>query len=135
MKTKYKEHPSKTVLLVRTALPFGWATIVSWLSLTSTTPYVPEIFAWDKLQHAGAYAVLAMLVAQFCLIFINHVDFAGGVAIVSATAFGAILELMQWMMQSGRSSEWSDVFANAAGAVLGYLLFRYAVSRIRHKMG
>ena len=133
MQTKHKECTSKKALSARIALPFGWATIICWLSLTSAPPDVPEIFAWDKLQHAGAYAVLTMLVAQVCLIFISHVDFAGGIAIVCAPVFGASLELLQGMMQSGRSPEWSDVYANAAGAFLGYLVFRYTVSGIRRK--
>jgi len=56
--------------LLRLALPSLWAGIICWLSLTSTPPMlIPGVLDWDKLQHAVAYALLSILVAQYLNIY------------------------------------------------------------------
>ncbi|MDE6514321.1 MAG: VanZ family protein [Muribaculaceae bacterium] len=39
------------------------------------------------------------------------------------TLFGGVIELLQRAMQQGRGAEWADLAADAAGALLGALIF------------
>ena len=126
MKTIGKDVTRRIFLLMRAVLPLGWASVIFWLSLMSNPPHVPGIFSWDKAQHLGAYLVLTILIAQFFLILFKNIKSAGWVAVVLAVLFGALLELLQGMMQSGRTPEWLDLAADVLGALVGNGLFRYA---------
>lgn len=108
---------------VRLALPILWAAVICWLSLTSTPPQIPGPLGWDKLMHAAAYALLTILVAQFL-----HKDAgrgkAGFFAGCSAVLYGGLMEVLQRLMQTGRTAEWSDLVADIVGAFAGYVIFR-----------
>ena len=41
-----------------------------------------------------------------------------------AVSFGALLEVLQLLQNTGRTAEWLDLFADAVGAFLAYLVFR-----------
>jgi len=112
--------------LLRLAMPILWAGIICWLSLTSTPPkLIPDVLDWDKLQHAVAYALLSILVAQYLHIY-NHiwktVFYAGCLAIL----YGGLMEVLQLMMQAGRLAEWWDLAADIIGALTGCVIFRQA---------
>ena len=112
--------------LLRLALPILWAGIICWLSLTSTPPtLIPGILGWDKLQHAVAYALLSILVAQYLHIYTHiwkTVFYAGCLAIL----YGGLMEVLQLMMQAGRLAEWWDLVADIIGALTGCVIFRQA---------
>jgi VanZ family protein len=109
--------------IVRFSLPLIWAVAVCWLSLTSSPPQVSGLFSWDKLQHAGAYALLAILLAQFLILFVNQYLRAALFSACLSIIYGGLMEVMQLMLQSGRTAEWGDLFADAVGAVLGAVVF------------
>jgi VanZ family protein len=112
--------------LLRLALPILWAGIICWLSLTSTPPtLIPGILGWDKLQHAVAYALLSILVAQYLYIYTHitkTVFYAGCLVIL----YGGLMEVLQLMMQAGRLAEWWDLVADIIGALTGCVIFRQA---------
>lgn len=112
--------------LLRLALPILWAGIICWLSLTSTPPQlIPGVLGWDKLQHAVAYALLSILVAQYLHIYTHSwktVFYAGFLAIL----YGGLMEVLQLMMQTGRFAEWWDLVADIIGALAGCVIFRQA---------
>lgn len=120
---KFRE-PFNASYLGRLALPVLWAANISWLSLTSSPPLIPGVLGWDKLQHAAAYALLALSVAQFLYTHCNDSRKAGVYAACLAVAYGGLMEIMQLVTQAGRQAEWWDLVADAVGAVAGYVIFR-----------
>lgn len=115
---------SKTEHILRLSAPCIWALIILWLSLTSSPPQLPGVLGWDKLLHAGAYGLLSLLLAQafLCPPFLLSRPWwpAGGVAI----ACGALLEILQFLAQTGRTAEWLDLFADALGIFVCCVIFR-----------
>ena len=107
---------SKSVHILRLSIPVLWALIILWLSLTSSPPQLPGVLGWDKLLHAGAYGLLSILLAQafLCPPFsMNKPWWSAGIA---AVVYGALLEILQLLSQTGRTAEWLDLFADAIGA-------------------
>jgi len=109
--------------LLRLSLPILWAGIICWLSLTSTPPLIPGVLGWDKLQHAAAYALLTILIAQYLHIYTHSwktVFYAGCLAIL----YGGLMEVLQMLVQTGRVGEWPDLFADILGTLAGCVIFR-----------
>lgn len=76
----------------------------------------------DKIVHAGLYFVLACL-----LLYGFHR--AGrlrkttiAATVLGATLYGALMEVAQHYLFIGRSFEWADILANAAGAVASLMI-------------
>ena len=116
---------SKLAHILRLSMPVLWALIIFWLSLTSSPPQLPGVLGWDKLLHAGAYGLLSVLLAQafFCPPFSAKKPWwlAGTIAVV----YGALLEILQLLSQSGRTAEWLDLLADAVGACFCCVVFRH----------
>jgi VanZ family protein len=110
--------------LVRFSAPVMWALIMLWLSLSPSPPQLPGVLGWDKLLHAGAYGLLTILIAQLLLYLSIPLGKAGWPALLPAVCYGALLEVLQLLLHTGRTAEWWDLFADAVGAVLAYLVFR-----------
>lgn len=96
------------------------ALAVAWFSLRPN-PGVPPATGWDKLDHAGAFALLALL------------GTLGGVAArlplgAALLGYGAAIEVAQAFIP-GRSAEWGDVLADAIGVAAG-LVAAGAASRM-----
>ena len=110
--------------IVRLSAPVLWALIILWLSLTPSPPQLPGVLGWDKLLHAGAYGLLTLLIAQFLLYLSFDLGKTGWQAVSLAVCCGALLEVLQLLLQTGRTAEWWDLIADAIGALLAYLVFR-----------
>lgn len=103
----------------------AWSLLIIWLSLLSAAPAVPGIFGWDKLQHFLAYGLLALLIARVLeLLPAGRDGRAWWQAWLAAVLFGLLLECLQWAMHAGRVAEWSDLAADALGALLACVIFR-----------
>ncbi|GEM_PF-1126107 len=113
--------------IMRLFAPLVWAVAILWLSLTSSPPQLPGILGWDKLLHAGAYALLTLLIAQYLLSLSLSPGKICLYAGLAAVCFGALLEVMQFLMQTGRTAEWWDLFADAVGVFLACVIFRQIV--------
>lgn len=92
----------------------GWcavATIV-WLSLTPNPPAPPEFLAWDKAQHALAYAFLMYWFRQaFRRVWYWPVFLVGlGIGVEFLQGWGGV-----------RQFDAGDMLANSVGVVAGYL--------------
>ena len=118
---------NKSEHILRFSVPVLWAVIIFWLSLTSSPPQLPGVLGWDKLLHAGAYGLLSLLLAQafLCPPFSMNKPWwlAGSVAVV----YGALLEILQLLSQTGRTAEWLDLFADAIGAFFCCVVFRHVM--------
>lgn len=95
----------------------GWSLVVLIVCLSMGPPVVgPEPgMLWDKAAHLGAYCVLMLWFRQ-----LYHSRESLGFA-VGFTGMGVILELLQGAIGS-RSFDLLDMFANAAGVMLGWAL-------------
>lgn len=116
-----------------TALMFCMGCLL-WLSLTPSPPRPPsELLSWDKLHHAGAYALLTILagicIAQWrpnwCQIWL--------IAWIAAVTFGGIMEILQETLTEVRQAEWSDLLANAVGGLLVFAATSVRARRLRDK--
>lgn len=113
----------RPVLVLRFLAPFAWALAILWLSLTSSPPEIPGVLGWDKLLHAGAYGLLALLVAQLLVLYFQQSIFATG---LFCTLYGALVEVLQLIGDTGRMFEWLDILADVVGIVLACVIFRHA---------
>lgn len=116
---------SKSVHILRLSIPVLWALIILWLSLTSSPPQLPGVLGWDKLLHAGAYGLLSILLAQAFLCPPFSMNKPWWPAAIAAVVYGALLEILQLLSQTGRTAEWLDLFADAIGACFCCVVFRH----------
>lgn len=110
--------------LIRFTAPALGALAILWLSLTPSPPQLPGVLGWDKLLHAGAYGLLSLLIAQALLCLSFSFQQAWWRAALAAVVYGALLEILQMLVQTGRTAEWWDLFADALGAFVCCVIFR-----------
>ena len=97
----------------------------------NTFPKIPTFWEWlepDKAVHLFIFGVLAFLILygyreQY---FYNGKRYIFGIVAVIVTAlYGLITEVLQYYVFIGRSGNKFDFFADAVGAILGWLVFSY----------
>ena len=121
--------PSPSTSKPYAALPLLWAAIMLVLTLTPANemPRTPEwkLLSFDTAAHAGVFAVLAAL-SWFSLRhqsrWPNLARQAGAVVLLGCVLFGALIEVLQYVMHVGRHAEWSDLLGDSIGAALALLL-------------
>ena len=99
----------------------------------SSLPEDPVAHA-DKIFHAGAFALLALLLARGLgkqTAFVWPRRHAVACAIVFASAFGALIELLQETVAVNRSADLMDWAADTAGALAGVACYSLWVRRKR----
>jgi len=101
-----------------------WVALVCYLSLTPQPPQPITFDGIDKIEHLMAYAGLML---WFCQVYVTGPArirlFAGMVAL------GVTIECLQGM--SGyRYFEFSDMLANTAGVLLGWVMARGRLGRV-----
>jgi VanZ family protein len=107
-----------------------WSATLLYLSLTPATPHMMGLFGWDKLQHAAALGVLALLVSCACMSLRKSLPKVSVVGFFSATLFGALIELLQGWFTVSRQADVFDIAADAVGAFIAVLfLFLYVKTR------
>ncbi|MBK9519708.1 MAG: VanZ family protein [Anaeromyxobacter sp.] len=109
----------------------GYAAVLFWLSdQANPFPWVPgSLWDADKLLHAGAYLVLAALLA----LGLRHATGLGPrraalVAVLLASLYGVSDEVHQSFVPN-RTADVADWVADVAGAVVGGLLAAAALRR------
>lgn len=124
---KIATHPVKSLTntrIVATLLSMAWAAIILWLSLTPSPPDIPGVLGWDKLLHAGAYGLLALLVALLfsscCRNSWRTYFLTGFICLL----YGGLVEILQMHANTGRTAEWWDLFADAIGVAAACVVFR-----------
>ena len=123
---KHKTHKtSPVVFIVRLGMPLLWASTMFCLSLTSSPPQIPGVLGWDKLLHAGAYGLLTVLIVQFLFYLPFNTGNPWWGAGLFAIGYGTLLEILQLLSGTGRTAEWWDLFADAVGILLAYVMFRH----------
>ncbi len=124
---------SVRINVIWTFLYVLWLATILWLSLDPTPPQITDsgLLAWDKFQHAAAYAVMTLLgglgLRPWVLSARTRWLVSGGIAVV----VGIGVEIGQGMMRLGRFADWQDAVANTVG-VLGALALVALVRTLRH---
>lgn len=120
--------PARRPLVV---LPLVWTAIILVLTLTPAQemPVTPhwELLAFDTAAHAGVFLVLSALwyfSVRRQRRFPALRQQAFGVVLLGAVLLGALIEVLQMMMQLGRNGEWSDLISDSIGVLAGLLLMR-----------
>lgn len=90
---------------------------ISWLAFDPAPPAAAATFT-DKINHAAAFAVLAFS-ARLAWPRASVAAVAGGLLV-----YGGFIEVVQTFIP-GRSGEWADLLADAAGIAIGLLLHRF----------
>lgn len=114
MKTLARRLPGPLTLL--------WAAAMLVLTLTPAKemPRTPtwELLSFDTAAHAGVFAVLAALAGLWAL-QPPRLRHPARWVLLGCIAFGALIEVLQYIMAVGRHAEWSDLLSDAIGAALG----------------
>jgi VanZ family protein len=125
---------SRTCRLARLAALLLWAGCLLWLSLTPSPPPSPSaLLSWDKLQHAGAYALLTLLCGRFFTQWRPLSRQPWRAAWIVAVLFGGLIEILQGTLSAVRQAEWGDLAANAIGATLVVALAAAREYRLRRQ--
>ncbi len=85
---------------------------------------------FDKLVHFGLFFVFCLLLfVPFKKLKTNHLFFAPAISII----LSAILETVQHIISSSRSSNFYDFLANTAGILTSVLFFHFLISGTRYE--
>jgi VanZ family protein len=85
---------------------------------------LPDIHLWDKLEHALAFAALALWFG--CVVVRRDILWLG----LGLVAFGGLIEILQGWMGLGRDADIRDLLADALGITAGLLLAVSPLGRI-----
>jgi VanZ family protein len=97
-----------------------WLIAIAVLSLDSNPPQVDlGVLGWDKLQHAGAYALLTFLGIMAFRPLGRSLPFTALTAFAISFVLGGALELGQGALTATRFADSHDLLANTLGAVAG----------------
>ena len=89
----------------------GLTIFILWLALMPATS-APTGLGWDKLNHAGAMAV----VTGFAYLAFRPRAQAATAAFWYGSLLGILIEILQGTLTTTRFAEWSDVVADLIGA-------------------
>lgn len=125
---------SRLPRIIPVLLLIAWCLCIAWLSLTTQTGKVYGFRVWDKLAHAGSYALLAYLAALVALRYFPTRPTSWRWAAIGAWLFGVLMEVGQGVLTRGRKASVGDVIANTVGifavCFIGALLARRRQRRI-----
>lgn len=101
----------------RSWLVIGWVLILlSFYFSLMPAASLPDVGVSDKMEHAAAYAILAVWFAG--LYPRSRYIVIGG----ALFAMGVVIEIAQGAMHVGRQADVKDVIANTIGIIAGLLL-------------
>ncbi|MCB0371480.1 MAG: VanZ family protein [Muricauda sp.] len=86
----------------------------------------------DKLTHFVFYMVFGFLGSLFVRERTRgavNIQKATKIMVVSAIAYGMLVEVLQYAFTTDRMAEWADVVANSLGAFAGIGLIRWIFSK------
>jgi len=109
---------------------FGGAITLLYLCLTPAPPQLHGPLGLDKLQHAGAFGLFTFLI--FKVFRLQNIPLIRSCwfAVLSATFWGGLIELLQGCLTINRTADLLDFFADVIGSIL-VVLFLYLKSKAR----
>jgi VanZ family protein len=110
-----------------------------WLVVITTLSIIPplslpkfDLFATDKLGHAGFYFILAFLLMRAFAAADNRVAATTNErlgAFAFAATYGAFMEWVQGTYFPNRSFEYDDMIANTFGAAMALVVYYFLAKR------
>lgn len=108
-------------MIQRWLLFIAYVILICWLSLTPSPPKIESaFFGWDKVQHAGAYGLFALLAGWAFGTFPLDRQRRWRLAVAAVVLCGGLLEIAQGLFTANRAAEWGDLLADLVGAVCAY---------------
>lgn len=96
-----------------------WIVAVTWLSLVPLDSVPLPATLWDKFEHAVAYGVMTILAGWAS--GQPHLKLrAWNFAALGSVSYGALVEGMQGLADTGRFAQLGDIVANAVGVGLAW---------------
>lgn len=98
----------------------AWAVVVLWASLDAR-PFRPlvRMFSWDKLQHAGAYALLTLFGGLALRTLLRSRPlFCWLTAFAFSLCYGAVVEVLQHAVTRSRHGDPLDLLADLVGGLI-----------------
>ncbi|GAB3776177.1 hypothetical protein GCM10028818_21370 [Spirosoma horti] len=96
-------------------LAIVWTVIMLIGCLTPHSELPDELVNWnDKAQHIAIFALFTLLWRLAGLKLLT--------AALAGFVFGALIEVLQYVLPINRSADWADLFADSIGVVAGLLL-------------
>lgn len=106
--------------------------LIYYLSSGPITLHLPDFFWRDKVLHAMAFGVMAML-AYIAFTCIPLVKKPALWAVIYAAVYGLSDEWHQFFVP-GRSADWKDWVADMIGAILAIVLWRLALQWLGNRL-
>lgn len=86
-----------------------------------------DIFSIDKLAHAFVYGVLTLLIIRGYFLNAKWTKNTTIIAVLIASIFGVLMEIMQYGFFPNRYFEFLDIIANICGSIGSLLFTRYFI--------
>jgi len=110
-----------------------WSIVLLYLSLIPSPPQIEGPFGWDKLQHAAALGVMALMVSWACIAAQKTLIRSVCIGFVYATLFGGVIEVLQEFFTTSRQADPLDFAADALGALIAVIvLYHFLLRRGLH---
>ena len=104
-----------------------WALIILVLSIlpSSSLPSLSwsDFLGADKLAHLGVYMILCFLVVWAFTNSKYPAKYKNG--IILSSTYGVLMEVLQFLIYTGRNFEVLDIIANIIGSILGAVFFKF----------
>lgn len=104
--------------------------LILWLALMSADS-APLGLGWDKLNHAGAMA----LITGLAFLSVQSRSWAAVAAFLYGAFLGILIEILQATLTTSRTAEWGDVLADVVGAGCAWGVIRIFQSKRKFLWG
>ena len=104
--------------------------LILWLALMSADS-APSGLGWDKLNHAGAMA----LITGLAFLSVQSRSWAAVAAFLYGAFLGILIEILQATLTTSRTAEWGDVLADVVGAGCAWGVIRIFQSKRKFLWG
>lgn len=102
----------------------GVTLLILWLALMPAAS-APTGLGWDKLNHAGAIAVVTGL----AYLSLQSRRWAASAAFIYGTSLGILIEILQATLTTARTAELGDVAADLVGAGCAWFVIKLFQNR------
>lgn len=107
-------------------LAVSYTILLVWGSLDKFSNPVVKVEGVDKISHFFAYFVLTILWVLF--LFFSEKQNRSlkrslRITIIACTLFGVMMEVLQGLLTTYRSSDWYDIIANTSGIIFATSIF------------
>lgn len=130
MSTTIFRHP----FLVKT-IPwsvFFWTLITIYLTTFPSERIVDvSVFKYDKLGHFLIFGGWTFLIGLIQLVYRKQIDKPLYPIPIAGFIFGAVIEIVQFILPYERYASWGDVIANTLGCLLAYFMLLYIRKQLR----